>query len=205
MFRNIIYAILLGIGMAACLSQRDDQPETQLEGIVVEDDEAITKDAAVSPDPSAFVVQKGHVGGVEIGMPMDKLLNNIPTGYTIADTTLMQEGMQATAYLLKPQKLDKGLLIEQRCNANCSVWRINVKAPEYRTPKGIGIGSKYGEVKQYHPISTVLLADGGFVAVSKATGLTFVLDTSTLPKHKLSSFTPATVPANTIVKSILIY
>ncbi len=205
MIRNIIYAILLGIGMAACLSQRDDQSATETEGTVVPDMETTTEKETITPDPTSFVIQKGNVGKIQISMLMEKLLNDIPKGYTIADTTLMQEGMQATAYLLKPQQKDKGLLIEQSCNPDCNVWRINVKAPAYRTPQGIGIGSKYAEVQKYHPISTVILADGGFVAVSKATGLSFVLDTTSLPQNKLASYTPETIPANTIVKSILIY
>jgi hypothetical protein len=205
MIRNIIYAILLGIGMAACLSQREEETKTETESTVIPEIETTEDETTVTLDPAAFVIQKGQAGSIQIGMPMDKLLNNVPKGYTITDTTLTQEGMQSTAYLLKPQNHNKGLLVEQSCNPDCTIWRINVKAPEYRTPNGIGIGSKYGELKQFHPISTVILADGGFVAVSKAAGLSFVLDTSTLPKSKLSSYTPETVPANTIVKSILIY
>ena len=204
MIRNIIYAILLGVGMAACLSQREEET-----GIEADQSAAITEteapDETTTPDPSTFVIQKDRVGSIKIGEPIDSMRNQVPAGYTIADTVLTLEGSPSTAYLLKPANETKGLLIEQACNPNCNVWRINVQNPSYKTPKGIGIGSKYSEVMRYHPISTVTLADGGFVAVSNESGLSFVLDTSQLPQNRISRFTPETVPANTLVKRVLVY
>ncbi|GAB3203781.1 hypothetical protein ABID22_002020 [Pontibacter aydingkolensis] len=203
MIRNIIYAILLGVGMAACLSQRED--ETGIESDQPATTEAEVSETTPSPDPATFVIEKGHVGDITIGTSIDSLRNQVPAGYTIADTTLTLEGSQSTAYLLKPQNATKGLLIEQTCNPDCKVWRINAQHQDFRTPKGISVGSKYSEVQQQHSISTVTLADGGFVAVSKVAGLSFVLDTSQLPKNRIASYTPETVPANTLVKRILIY
>ncbi|MEJ8801558.1 mechanosensitive ion channel protein MscS [Pontibacter sp. H249] len=204
MIRNIIYAILLGVGMAACLSQREENVEDEVGESSVGPMTETTQNT-INPDPASFVIQENRVGELEIGAPIDSLLNQIPAGYTITDTTLMQEGNQSTAYLLKPQNQDKGILIEQNCTANCNIWRINVMHPEFKTTRGIGIGSKYSEVQQQHPISTVTLADGGFVAVSNTAGMSFVLDTSELPQNRIASYTPETVPANTLVKRILIY
>ena len=204
MFRNIIYAILLGVGMAACLSQREEDTGIETnEPNTATDSE--TTDNIATPDPATFVIEKGRVGSITIGAPIDSMRNQVPVGYTIADTMLIQEGTQSTAYLLKPENQPKGLLIEQACNTTCNVWRINVQHPDYKTPKGIAVGSKYSEVNQVYPISTVTLADGGFVAVSNSAGMSFVLDTSQLPKNRIASYTPETVPANTLVKRILIY
>lgn len=208
MIRNIIYAILLGVSMAACLSQQDKEANTASEqepDALLTDTETDSEAANIPPDPSTFVIAKERVGNVKIGMPIAQMREQVPAGYTIADTTLTQEGMQATAYLLHPQNQDKGILVEQICDTDCKVWRINVKSSDYKTPKGIGVGSKYGEVQDLYPISTVTLADGGLVAVAKEGGITFVLDQSQLPRERLATFTPATIPANTIVKSILIY
>ncbi|WP_299824125.1 mechanosensitive ion channel protein MscS [uncultured Pontibacter sp.] len=206
MIKNIIYAILLGVGMAACLSQREEDigGEADQAATAASTETELTEEMA-TPDPASFIIQKGRVGELAIGTPIDSMRNQVPVGYTIADTTLTQEGNQSTAYLLKPEGAAKGLLIEQGCNPTCNVWRINVQHPDFRTPKGIGVGSKYSEVQEQHPISTVTLADGGFVAVSNGAGMSFVLDTSQLPQNRIASYTPETVPANTIVKRILIY
>lgn len=208
MIKNIIYAILLGVGMAACLSQQDKEGEATAEeapGTILSDTDKTEEAAPVTPDPSTFVIGKERVGDVVIGMPIEQMREQVPAGYTIADTTLKQEGMQSTAYLLHPKDKDKGILIEQSCEPDCRVWRINVKSSDFKTPKGIGVESKYGEVQRFYPISTVTLADGGLVAVSKEGGISFVLDQSQLPQNRLNDFTPETIPANTIVKSILIY
>lgn len=205
MIRNIIYAILLGVGMAACLSQREDDAGIETEDPVSAAPMTETTENTTTPDPATFVIQKGRVGDLTIGTSIDSMRNQVPTGYVIADTTLMQEGNQSTAYLLRPRNYEKGLLVEQSCNPDCNVWRINVQHPDFKTPKGVGVGSKYSEVQQLYPISTVTLADGGFVAVSNQAGMSFVLDTSQLPQNRISSYTPETVPANTLVKRILIY
>ncbi|WP_439881777.1 mechanosensitive ion channel protein MscS [Pontibacter sp. MBLB2868] len=208
MIKNIIYAILLGVGMAACLSQQnkeEDQSTAEAPDAAFLDTSETNIPENTAPDPSNFVISKERVGSVTIGMPIEQMRQQVPVGYTIADTTLTQEGMQYTAYLLHPKDQDKGILIEQNCDKECFVWRINVKSPAYKTPKGVGIGSKYGEIQRLYPISTVTLADGGFVAVAKEGGISFVLDQSQLPRERLASFTPENLPANTLVKSILIY
>ena len=204
MVRSIIYAILLGIGMAACLSQRDDEAEIEAERPATTA-EAELSDIERKPDPASFVIQKGEVGDMEIGALIDSVRNQVPAGYTLTDTVLLLEGTQAAAYLLKPNNHNKGLIIEQLCNPSCRVWRINVQHPDFKTPKGIGVGSKYSEVQRYYPISAIELADGGLVALSEQGGMTFVLDTSQIPKSEVASLTPQTVPANTIIKGILIY
>jgi hypothetical protein len=207
MLKNLLYAILLGIGMAACLSEssRDDKTDTNQvpEQLVTDPDQ----DAENKPSPEHFIIKKGSVGTLEIGMPVDDVLNKRIPGFAITDTILVQEGQEFTAYNmhLKEKSNTKGLLIEQQCNTGCQVWRINVKGSNFKTSKGIGVGSKYSEVQQFYPIETVVLADGGLVAVSQEAGMSFVLDSSQIPAKQRSNLSPATVPANTLVKSILIY
>jgi len=204
MLKNIVYAIFLGVGMAACLSQNADEEGTQAEQVTEQvagsDEQPVT-----TPAPEHFVIQKGQVGNIKIGMPVDDVRNNVIPGFAIADTTLSLEGQAFTAYNLHVPDQAKGIMIEQQCDTGCQVWRINVKHPDFKTAKGIGPGSKYSEVQQFYPIQTVILADGGLVAVSSEAGMSFVLDSSQIPATQRSKLTPATVPANTLVKSILIY
>lgn len=204
--KNIFYAIMLGIGMAACLSQNDRDGEEATAADTTPDLLTdTTEPATTTPKPEDLAIVPGRVGFVTIGEPMEQMRQNIPAGFTIADTTLQQEGMQSTAYLIKPEKNSKGILVEQQCNASCNVWRINVLSDLYKTTKGVGVGATYSQARQQYPISTVLLADGGLVAVAKEDGITFVLDTSQIPEKQRSKLTPATVPPATRIKSILIY
>lgn len=156
MLRNIGYAILLGVGMAACLSESESENTTATTPQPVE--KVAEESIKPEPDPSEFILAKGRAGSIKIGMPITEIRNNIPAGFTIQDSVLLQEGTEATAYVLRPVTESKGIIIEQTCEPDCKVWRIAVKSPAYKTAAGIGIGSKYGEVQARYPISFVGLA-----------------------------------------------
>ncbi|MFD2247033.1 mechanosensitive ion channel protein MscS [Pontibacter ruber] len=207
MLKNILYAILLGVGMAACLADRDsaENEQTTLTDTTGTAITAVETAGTPSPDPSAFVIGSNKVGSVQIGMPIEEIRQHVPQGYTITDTTLRMEGQDYTAYVLHAGNGGKGLLVEQQCEPECKVWRLRVRDADYKTAQGIGIGSKYGEVQKSFPISYVGPGEGNFVAVSEKTGMTFVLNVSQLPKDRLSKLKPADVPANTIVESIFIF
>jgi hypothetical protein len=203
--KNIFYAVMLGVGMAACLSQGDSKKEPgSPPGALADVGATEVETPPPAPDPALFVIDKGRVGNVKIGMPIDTMRQHVPAGLTIADTTLMQEGTAATAYLLRPYDQPKGIVIEQLCQPACHVWRIKIVSPAYQTKQGIGIGATFEQVQQVYPIRNVSLGEGNLVAIADA-GLSFVLDKSKLPQNKLASLTPADIPPNTPVKSILVY
>ncbi|ARS36127.1 hypothetical protein [Pontibacter actiniarum] len=201
MLKNIIYAVLLGVSMAACLSQQDKEPATSSAPA-----EETSLDTPAAPAaPATFVIARGHVGSVRLGTPVEQLREHPAAGLTLTDTTLMQEGMQSTAYVLRPEGEPKGLLVEQRCDTACHVWRIRVLGSDFKTAKGIGVGSKFSELQQAYNIRSVTFEEGNLVALAPETGMSFVLDKSQLPSGKLPDFTAATLPANTVVKEILVY
>ncbi len=205
LIRNILYAILLGVGMAACLSQTDEAAT----GSQAQPENETTTELEVTPvpDPATLVVEKGRVGNIRLGMPIAEVRQQVAAGTTVTDTLLQQEGMQATAYLLHTNSHGKGLLIEQHCESACTVWRITVLGSEFKTPKGIGVGSKYSEVKQAYPISMVAFEEGNFVAVSEEMGISFVLDHTQLPQDykDKGKYNPENIPANTMVKRLMLY
>ncbi|EJF09765.1 hypothetical protein [Pontibacter sp. BAB1700] len=210
MLKNILYAILLGVGMAACLADRDNTDEaasttdTAIEGgPMTQTVESGTPSPATQP--ADFVIRKGQVGNIRIGMPIEEMRNQVPAGLQIRDTTLQNEGQQSTAYVFSGPDSPRGLLVEQTCDPDCQVWRIQVQGEEYKTAQGLGIGSKYSEVTQHHPIAYTSLGEAGFVAVSESAGMSFLLDTSQLDQNNLHNLKPDQVPANTLVRGILIY
>lgn len=199
--RNILYAILLGVGMAACLSQNDEattENEEQVEA---------TATTAAEPDPADLVIEKGRAGNIRLGMPIEEVRQSVVEGTVVNDTLLMQEGQQSTAYVLHTSDKDKALLIEQRCEPDCQVWRISVLSPAYKTAEGIGVGSNYGEVKAAYPITTVALEEDNFVAVSDTAGMSFELDDTQLPQDgkDLGRYDPGNIPDNTMVTRVMLY
>lgn len=203
--KNIFYAILLGVGMAACLSQNEESEDKRTSGTTTAQATTEITEQIITPTAAQLQIRPGQVGFISIGQDIEQMRQTIPAGFTIRDTTLQQEGMQATAYVVQPQQHSKGILVEQQCEQACKVWRLNVQSDAYTTPNGIHVGSPYNEVAKAHPISTVTLADGGLVAIAKDGGMTFILDTENIPANQRARLTPKTVPAGTQVKAILIY
>lgn len=203
MIKSFFYAILLGIGMATCMSERNSSDTDELTN-----DEIITSATTVSEgriqDPSLFVIAQGRVGNIKVGMPVQDMRQQVSAALSIADTMLQQEGRESTAYHLRPKGERHGLLIEQQCQKNCRVWRINVNSQEFKTAKGIGVGSKYDEVQQLYPISHISQEEGQLIAVSEKAGISFILS-STAGSIPDQTLTPSDIPANTIVKSLLVY
>lgn len=206
MIRNTIYAILLGVSMAACLSEQANENESAEESKVQQQIDATETDVS-APDPSSLIIEKGRVGDLRIGMPINQVREQVTTGMVINDTTLALEGQQSTAYVLRSKGQEKGLLIEQVCEPNCQVRRISVDSQEYKTAEGLGVGSKYGEIIQAYPIGTVALEEDNFVAVSEEAGMSFVLDDTQLPQdaRDMGRYNPGNIPANTLVKRIILY
>ncbi|WP_299754133.1 mechanosensitive ion channel protein MscS [uncultured Pontibacter sp.] len=206
MLKNILYAMLLGVGMAACLSQQDETQDKTTESAPEEAlIPAITEEAAPQPDPALFVVGKQRVGNISIGMPVEQMRKQVASGLSIKDTTLQQEGIQSTAYVLHPEGQQKGLLIEQACNPKCQVWRISILSTDFRTAQDISVGSKYSELQQAYNIRTVTYEEGNLVALAPDAGMSFILDHSPLPTDQLPKLTATTAPANLLVKKILLY
>ncbi|MCC9166186.1 mechanosensitive ion channel protein MscS [Pontibacter harenae] len=206
MIKNIIYAILLGVGMAACLSERDGDESNLNEPTqtIAFSDTTATEGDTPFQAPENLVIQNNSVGNVKIGMPITQMREQVPAGLAIADTTLNLEGQPFTAYVLHPKNQEKGILVEQLCEPDCRVWRITVKGEQYKTPSGLGVGSKFAEIQKAYPISSVTLADAGLVAVSEKAGISFILENSQVTLSKPNA-TPTDIPANTLVRGILVY
>ncbi|PKV63192.1 mechanosensitive ion channel protein MscS [Pontibacter ramchanderi] len=211
MLKKLFYAVLLGVGMAACLSDRDNTDQTATATDTLPDDGDLTTTTAdpetSSPaaDPANLVIARGRAGLVRIGMPIAELRSQAMPGLQIRDTTLQLEGQPYTAYVVSTTERAPGILVEQNCEPDCQVWRISIRDPHYKTAQGIGLGSKYSEVAQHFPISYTSMGEAGFVAVSEQAGLSFILDTSQLDQNILHKLKPEQVPANTLVRGILIY
>ena len=210
MLKNLMYAILLGVGMAACLADHDKSNEaasttntTTERGVMSETDDPDT--SSVRIDPANLLLSKGQAGQVRISMPVEEMRSQVPAGQQIRDTTLQLEGQQYTAYVLSTAESPHGMLVEQVCEPDCQVWRISIRDPNYRTVQGIGVGSKYSEVVQHYPINYTSLGEAGFVAVSEKAGMSFILTTNQLDQSSLHKLKPDQVPANTLVRGILIY
>ncbi|QCR21053.1 mechanosensitive ion channel protein MscS [Pontibacter sp. SGAir0037] len=205
MMKGIIYAVLLGVGMAACLADQNNNADETTEAESTTTPTLPAGDRGLTPDASFFIIGKGKVGPIRIGMPVADLRPQLSSQITFTDTTLQQEGQQYTAFVLRPEQDANGLLVEQQCDTDCRIWRINIQSQDYKTTKGIGVGSKFSEVQANYPISTISQAEGNLVAVSEQAGLSFVLNKSQVDLNRSGDLAPADIPANTLVQRLLVY
>lgn len=172
------------------------------------DGTAVTPDTAPEDlaDPAARHVQasyrvaRGQAGPIRIGMDINELKKALPG--QLKETVLHYEGDQYKAYQIG--KFETGVLVEEKCQPACQVWRIQVRDPAYRTGEGMGVGSTLGEVKKHYPISFLGPGETEIVAVSKEKKITFLLDVSGLPEKQVPRLNLGNTPDSVKVLGMLI-
>lgn len=147
-----------------------------------------------------FRIAPGQVGPIRVGMEVSQLKKLLPG--QLKETTLHLEGEQFRAYQIG--KFESGVLVEEKCNPGCQVWRIQVRDPVYRTSENLGVGSTLGEVKKHYPVSFLGPGETEIVAVSDKKKITFLLDVSALPASKVPRLNLQNTPDSVKVLGMLI-
>jgi len=68
---------------------------------------------------------------------------------------------------------------------HCRIWRITVRDPAYRTAAGLGVGSRYGEVRLAAPVSFVGPTTMGIAATAEEWHMDFLLDPDPIEVSRL--------------------
>lgn len=136
--------------------------------------------------PPEFLITRSQVGAIKIGMPIDELKKVIPAD-RLKEVPIYKEGQGYKAYEVRKGAGDAqaALRIEENCEPECRVWRIQVMDPAYRTAVSLGINSSLSAVRQHYPISYLGSGETEIVAVSEKEKLTFILDVSHLPPREV--------------------
>ena len=181
---------------------------TELENNIAAD----TVAEVVVPDPEVieaeqYMISPRLAGQVRINMSSDSLKALIPAeNLKPVQNTL--EGVPYTVYEIRnSQKGDQLLLLAEESCANqvCTIFRIRVLSPKFKTDKGIRVGSTFAEVKNAYPLSFVGIGETDFVAVSDENKMTFTLDISRFPPKQLAKIKQEEIPDSTQVTSIMLF
>ncbi|AKQ46314.1 hypothetical protein TH63_12900 [Rufibacter radiotolerans] len=152
-----------------------------------------------------LTLQAGQAGAVKIGMTIEELKKQYGQN-KIRETEHSIEGTTTKAYEILGERRRPDLLVEQQCKGNvCTVFRITVLNPSFRTQGGIGIGSMFRDVKESIPISSVGAGEGNFVAISEGARMSFVLDMRGIPAQRWNKLKVKDIPNTTMVSGIMLW
>jgi hypothetical protein len=119
-------------------------------------------------------------------------------GPALREVTLQRGGEEFPAFAVgKVAKTNlPALLLEPLCedgeddatgapSDHCRIWRITVRDPGFRTANGLGVGSRYGELKTRAPLSFVGPNPMGTAASVEPWRMNFLLDNAALDASPL--------------------
>jgi len=156
---------------------------------------------------------RGRVGEIKIGMRPSDIYAVVNKNFTrLVDLQL--EGMYSPAIeLFKTEKRTDNPEIVFELDQD-KVYRIQVHSPQYRTDKGIGVGSTFGELRRVYGIKDpkqIIWGEEGFYgAVVEELRMSFGLDVNkTMTPAQIVNFKrasgPRQIPDHTRIDSTLIY
>lgn len=153
-----------------------------------------------------YLITNRQVGPIQINAPVAELKNKIPPSL-LNETSITREGRGYKAYEVRKQATDSepALRVEESCEPDCRVWRIQVRDSAFKTPEGIGIGTTLGMVKKHYPISFLGPGETEIVAVAADRHLTFMLDVSKIPARQVPFLNLKNTPDTVRVLGLLVF
>jgi len=170
-----------------------------------------TKALAQQSSSSQNLLTKGKAGVIEIGQTIDDLYEHFDRSATrLVDLQL--EGSFSPAievYFDSTNQTKPSCLAEIRWwrEVGWAVGRITIKDDTFKTEKGIGIGSTFGEILQFYTVTSVSAGESPYLfAIVRELGMSFQLD---ITYHDMPSQWRRTkdlnlVPTDSKVRSILV-
>jgi hypothetical protein len=115
---------------------------------------------------------RDRIGPVRLGMSSAALRQALPSA---RDTTWTQEGMSERGALAPLEGGGQALAVL----SGDSVARIEVRDPAVRTPEGLGVGSRFEELRSAYGTACADVGEGVVVVwFASAPGVSFALDTA---------------------------
>jgi hypothetical protein len=123
-----------------------------------------------SETPST-ILSLHKVGDVTIDMTVNAVYGVLGKQNTSL-VDLYLEGMYSPALVVNNNG-SRSIIFEIVCD---KVWRIGVFDHKYKTQKGIGIGSTFGDLKKNYTISSIEIGEGSVFAYVNELEMSFCLD-----------------------------
>ncbi|KAA9326005.1 hypothetical protein [Adhaeribacter soli] len=193
----------------SCSSENKPTATTQIDS-----SKDLTDTIATTPKPDPKIIEAeqytlttGHAGKIKLNMSSDSLKAMVPAE-NLKTVQRVLEGVPYTAYELRNAQSGNQLLLlaEESCaNQNCTIFRIRVVSPKFKTDKGVRVGSTFADVKNAYPLSFIGIGESDYVAVSDENKMTFTLDITHFPPKELAKVKPEEIPDSTKVTSIMLF
>ncbi len=161
-----------------------------------------------------LTIARGRVGEIKLGMRPKDIYDIFGKKFTrLVDLQL--EGMHSPAIELFKTEAKRGNpeIIFELDEDNNTVYRIQVYSSLYRTDKGIGVGSTFGDLRRVYEIkqrNQIIWGEEGFYgAVVSELAMSFGLDIGkTMKPAQIDNFLSnpdlGRIPDNTRIDSILV-
>ncbi|UYZ64247.1 hypothetical protein [Hymenobacter weizhouensis] len=162
-----------------------------------------TPSPSTAPD-SLHLLSPDRAGRLRLGMREDEIRAQWPADLLRLGTRT-QEGLRNPVLFLTDAQHPEAPPLELELTADPDgsqrLWRIRVTDLHYRTAAGIGVGSPVGAARQQYGLDVVERTEAGLVGMSRAAGMTWMLDDAGLP----AAPRPAQVPPATRITGVLLY
>lgn len=157
------------------------------------------------PDP---IIDNCFVGGIEIGMPMDSIYRFFAKERIYKVYTYDAKGRHESIQVVDMDGNSPYMVFEPECydkdNEVCTIWRITVRTPKYYTKRSIKVGNTLRELREAYVITSVKWEEGNLVAMAEMLNISFLLDTSKIPKSWYFTMSPALLPTDAKIVGIRI-
>lgn len=164
-----------------------------------------TEEQKMLPDP---IIDNCFVGGIEIGMAMDSIYRFFAKERIYKVYTYDQRGRHESIQVVDMDGHSPYMVFEPECydkeKSVCTIWRITVRTPKYYTKRSIKVGNTLRELREAYVISSVKWEEGNLVAQADMLNISFLLDTSKIPKSWYFTMSPALLPADAKIVGIRI-
>ena len=185
--------LVLVLGLFACNAKQVDKAKISNDSIKT----------TISTSKTDFITNKS-VDGVTIGEKTTDFVSIVRQRYTVKKEKMQLEGDSYDIYNV----YDKGhkiYSVEPDFDKPDSILRIWICGKEFKTERGIGVGSTLADIKsKYHVESISTEGEGGLQILVKEISVAFIMDNSKLPKDWWEKTDNKEIPESLPIEKIII-
>ena len=201
-----ILIFMLTIAVSGAWAQAGSAPGTGLQtGPSSQEEIPGTEVQKMLPDP---IIDNCFVGSIEIGMPMDSIYRFFAKERIYKVYTYDAKGRHESIQVVDMDGNSPYMVFEPECydkdNQVCTIWRSTVRTPKYYTKRSIKVGNTLRELREAYVITSVKWEEGNLVAMAEMLNISFLLDTSKIPKSWYFTMSPALLPTDAKIVGIRI-
>jgi hypothetical protein len=191
--RHLSFTLFLALGLIACNTKQVDKGKISNDSIKT----------TISTSKTNFITSNS-VDGVVIEENIKEFIAEVEKRYTVKKEKMQLEGDSYDIYNV----YDKGkkiYSIEPYSDKPDNVDRIWIYGKEFKTEKGIGVGSTLADIKSKYNVESISTeGEGGLQILVKEISVGFIMDNSKLPKDWWGKMDNKEIPESSPIEEIII-